>query len=204
MQYGKDLWNHVRMSCWLMQPRFCSGPVGSGECCQPDVPCRSGRFRPCGAELQEEIRNAEQTWATGAFYPAVWTIADSFHLWSPHCFGAWLCESCLFDTVQSRRVFELTEVGENCWECDWFRIYPLSLAKQEPRILCGLVTKPIFLVFSLCFQVIKGILGWVLRVPVFGHSFPTTVCGFSRKDGNPYVVVHLQTEKLVWCWFLVL
>lgn len=125
MKYGKALWSHVRMSCWLMQPRFCSGPVGSGECCQPNVPCRSGRFRPCGAELQEDIGNAEQIWATGAFYPAVWTIADSFHLWSPHCFGAWLCESCLFDTVQSRRVFELAEVRENCWECDWFRIYPL-------------------------------------------------------------------------------
>lgn len=36
-----------------------------------------------------------------------------------------------------------------------------------------------------------------VRMPVFGHSFPTTVCGFSGRDGNPYVVVHPQIEKEV-------
>lgn len=36
-----------------------------------------------------------------------------------------------------------------------------------------------------------------VRVPVFGHSFLATVCGFSGRDGNPYVVVSLKIEKLV-------
>lgn len=34
--------------------------------------------------------------------------------------GAWFCESHLLDTVENRKLFELTEVGGNCWEygCD--------------------------------------------------------------------------------------
>lgn len=44
-----------------MQPCFSSGSVGFGECCQPDVTCRSGCLRPCRAELQQEIGNAEQS-----------------------------------------------------------------------------------------------------------------------------------------------
>lgn len=40
-----------------------------------------------------------------------------------------------------------------------------------------------------------------VRVPVFSHSFPTTVCSFSGRDENPStkvdVVVHSQIEKEV-------
>lgn len=57
--------------CWLMQPHFCFGSVGFGECCQPNVTCRSACLTPCRAELQQEIGNAEQSWAPEAFYPAV-------------------------------------------------------------------------------------------------------------------------------------
>lgn len=33
-------------------------------------------------------------------------------------------------------------------------------------------------------------------VPVFGHSFPTALCGFNGKGGNVEAIVCLQIEKL--------